>query len=73
MSFYVFVDYSDMERLYHINYIQKVSLQYVFFYDIGMNYAVQRLYHIDYIHKVSLQFVFFYDIWDDWVQFTTNQ
>ena len=51
-----------MQRLYHIDHIHRVSLQYVFFYDVG-NYCVeQRLYHIDYIHRVSLQYVFFYDV-----------
>ena len=46
------------------NYILRVSLQYVFSYDIGDNWEMQRLYHIDYIHRVSLQYVFFYDIGD---------
>ena len=31
------------------NYILRVSLQYVFSYDIGDNWVMQRLYHIDYI------------------------
>ena len=49
-----------MKRLYHIDYISKVSFHYGFFYDIGDNCDLQSLYHIDYIHRVSLQCVFFF-------------
>ena len=30
--FYVFRDYRDKQRLYHTDYIKRVSLQYVFFF-----------------------------------------
>ena len=46
-----------MKRLYHIDYISKVSFHYAFFYDIGDNCDLQSLSHIDYIHRVSLQCV----------------
>ena len=51
-----------MQSFYHIDYIYKVSVQSVLFYDIGDNSVLQRLYHM-----VSLQYVLFYDIGDDWV------
>ena len=35
MFFRVFKDDSDMQGLYHIGYIQTVSLQYVLFYVFG--------------------------------------
>ena len=59
-SFYVFRDYSVLERLYFIVYIDRVSLQNVFFYECGDNSIVKRLFYIDYIHRVSLQYDFFH-------------
>ena len=51
--------------IYHIDYIHRVSVQYVFFYDVGDYCDLQRLYHNDYIHRVSLQYVFFYVVGED--------
>ena len=49
-----------MNRLYHIVYIYKVSLQHEFFHVIEVDYEGQRIYYIAYLHKVSLQYIFFY-------------
>lgn len=37
---------SDMQRLYHIDFIHRVSLQYVLFYVFKDNHDMQWPYHI---------------------------
>ena len=54
--FYILA-FSVLEKLYHIDNIHRVSLQYVFFYIGEGNSDVQRLYCTDYIHIVCLLFV----------------
>ena len=64
--FYVFRDYRDKQRLYHTDYIKRVSLQYGFFFYVFGDYCdIQRLYHTDYIHRVSLHYGFFNDFLDN--------
>ena len=53
-------DYCDMKRVFYIDYVHRVSLQYEFFHDAEDYCYVQRFYHTDYIHRVSLQYVFFH-------------
>ena len=53
MFFYDVGDDCVVKRLYHIDYINRASLQYVFFYDIGDDCVVQRLYHITFLGFLS--------------------
>ena len=43
------------QRVYHIAYIHRDSLLYVYFHDHEGYRNFQRLYNLKYIHKVSLQ------------------
>jgi hypothetical protein len=44
--FSVLGDDSFSQRIYHIGYIHRVSLQYKFFLVFGYDSEMQRLYHI---------------------------
>ena len=68
--FHGFEEFCDMERLWHIGYIDRVFLQYVFFHGFEEFCDMQRLSNIGYIHRVSLQYVLFYDIEDEQWSYT---
>ena len=65
--FHAFEGYQDVQRIYHISYIQRVSLQYDFFHACEDYCDMKRFYYNAYIERVSLQYEFFHvieGIWD---------
>jgi len=57
MLFYVF---GDLQGLHYVESLQRVSLQYEFFYAFDDDCGNGRLYHTEYVHMVSLRHGFFH-------------